>query len=193
MSQSVNQSEPNFPAVVSSLQLNNPLRVRRPQGKALEILRAFTLDRQGEKCQLCPDPWTEIDHKDGNIGNNSPQNIRGLCKPCNLRQRNLTAKIGNGSTDLVSVCVPSVEPDAIAINREKEPMWIRFTTGECERLGRVERNQLRRDSSNYCNISPATHNRYLDKHISSQFGQFRIELDTEMGLTFVSLRKRPEK
>jgi len=168
---------------------NKPLRARL-YGKALEITRSFIRERQGLKCALCPSLWNEIDHIDGNPANNSPLNLRGLCKSCNIQQRNLQhSNLTDGVKESVSVCT---EPqDALAINREKEPQWIHFTTQLCESMERVERSYLRKEASNYCNISPATHNRYLDKHTAPTRGFLESERDLLNGLIFYKLRKRP--
>ena len=158
-------------------------QARRPQGKALEILRALVRERQDIKCALGPEPWTEIDHIDGDIGNNSPSNIRGLCKSHNLQQRNIAKLTRTAEQD--SVRVPQSgerrEESSLDKNRRCEPAWVEYVTEKLRLVGRMSKSLLEGDSALAIGISVYTiRNRYWDKWASSHgpFIVFRPEGST---------------
>ena len=61
------------------------------QLKYRKTLRTILIGLRGPKCEICQiqNTWQNkpmtliIDHKDGNAGNNSPNNLRLLCPNCN--------------------------------------------------------------------------------------------------------------
>src|SRR3972149_3138932 len=72
---------------------------------------------QGGACQLCQDPMQEIDHINGDPSDRRPENLRGLCKSCNIRQRNLaTGKSADSVNERVNLAGPDDSAE-IEINR----------------------------------------------------------------------------
>lgn len=54
----------------------------RPETKRRRAQKAFKLG----KCESCPKPATDRHHKDGNTGNNNPDNIKILCRRCHMKE-----------------------------------------------------------------------------------------------------------
>lgn len=60
---------------------------------ARAVIYPFLVSRVGgERCEICgkgpPERPLEIDHRDGNKNNGHRDNLRLLCKPCNVAQEN---------------------------------------------------------------------------------------------------------
>ena len=107
---------------------------------------------------------TEIDHINQDPGDNRPENLRGLCKSCNLRQRNLVS-----ADSVKSESVTDYEASAeIQISQDAEP---RFRRWLFERTGSrlpLYASEAIYGGAEFVGISPVTARRYLGKVTSPQ-------------------------
>ncbi|MDE1854396.1 MAG: HNH endonuclease [Thaumarchaeota archaeon] len=124
--------------------------VRQPAKRGLaEML----LQRDGELCQLCREKKTlEIDHRDGNPLNWNPQNLRLLCHPCNLaernRQRSMSSERENASasvsTDPTEVLHNSIDYQSgspeMQANDIGIPKWLDFMCQEVNKNQGITRH-----------------------------------------------------
>lgn len=95
---------------------------RNPQKR---WIAEFLADRFSDACQLCRvrEVLLEIDHIDNNPNNWDPKNLRLLCHPCNISERNRIA--GQRSMQPVSVKTEraSTSATAFAPNKPLPPSW----------------------------------------------------------------------
>jgi len=162
----------------------------RLYGKALEITRSFIRERQGHNCALCQSLWREIDHIDGNPANNNPSNLRGLCKRCNIRQRNLAAGILSDTVKL-GVCVADDDAeDSMEKNSRTERAWVEFVTWQLDLAGSMRKDLLTGMSAFQIDISVATVSRHWKKY-SSPLGPFEIYRPNQGTSLLVRLRTKP--
>jgi len=141
---------------------------KRLSPQAYKIAFGLIYKAQQGSCQLCQDPMQEIDHINGDPGDRRPDNLRGLCKSCNIRQRNLSA---GPSADSVNERVNLAEQQdsaEIEINRDAEPRYRKWLF---ERTGRKEplySQEAIYGGAEIVGISPITARRYLGKVTSPQ-------------------------
>ena len=128
---------------------------------------------QDGKCQLCPGPMQEIDHINHDPGDNRADNLRGLCKSCNIRQRNLSTGPSADSVNERVIIREHEDSAEIEINRDAEPRyrkWLRTRWLENKPLYTQEAIY---GGAEFVGISPVTARRYLGKACSPQ-GTFTI-------------------
>jgi len=169
--------------------LESSVSVRRPQGKQLAYLRGIVTARQGPrgkgKCVLyvkCHSAWTEVDHMDGNWRNDDPDNIRGLCRSCNARERNLLKKESTEVSVSVSVARDGLgerEPpltDPVKINRVKEPFFLSLLRGSAFLLsGKMECREFHRLMARMTGLSIVTiRDRYVEKYLDDLLVRYAV-------------------
>lgn len=141
---------------------------KRLTPQSYKIAFGLLYKAQDGSCQLCQDPMQEIDHINHDPGDNRPENLRGLCKSCNIRQRNLSAGLSADSVN-ESVKIGEQQDSAeIEINRDAEPRYRKWLF---ERTGRKEplySQEAIYGGAEIVGISPITARRYLGKVTSPQ-------------------------
>jgi len=152
--------------VNTELTLSERNNRRRLSPQAYKMAKALLIRTQMGICALCHEPGIEeIDHINGDPGDNHPDNLRGVHKSCNIRQRNLQQSIPAHS---VKESVSEHESAEIEIARDAEPRyrkWLFERTGKAEPLYAQEAIY---GGAEVIGISPVTARRYLGKVTSPQ-------------------------
>ena len=141
---------------------------KRLSPQAYKIAFGLIYKAQNGTCQLCQDPMQEIDHINGDPGDRRPENLRGLCKSCNIRQRNLSAGPSADSAN-ESVKIGEVAESAeIEINRDAEPRYRKWLFDRTNRKEPLYSQEAIYGGAEIVGISPITARRYLGKVTSPQ-------------------------
>lgn len=139
---------------------------KRLSPQAYLITKSLLTKTQLGICAICHEPGIEeIDHINGDPGDNHPDNLRGVHKSCNIRQRNLQRNV---PADSVNERVSKEESAEIEINRDAEPRYRKWLF---ERVGRPEplySGEAIYGGAEFVGISPVTARRYLGKATSPQ-------------------------
>ena len=155
-----------FSATEQALSERNNRKRLSPQ--AYKIAFGLIYKAQGGICQLCQDPMQEIDHINGDPSDRRPENLRGLCKSCNIRQRNLST---GPSADSVNERVNLAEQQdsaEIEINRDAEPRYRKWLFERTNRREPLYTQEAIYGGAELVGISPVTARRYLGKATSPQ-------------------------
>src|SRR5438552_3907703 len=117
--------------LISSVRNNR----RRLSPQAYTITKGILTRVQMGQCAICHEPGIEeIDHINGDPSDNHADNLRGVHKSCNIRQRNLQR---THPADSVDERVSKEESAEIEINRDAEPRyrkWLFERTGKPDPL-----------------------------------------------------------
>lgn len=148
-------------------------RIRNPALR--HFVYRFLCIRDGAKCALCGVGEDEadlvIDHVDGNTMNGSENNLRLLCRACNVPrkwpismdsipnkcERESASVRGEG---LVGLSGASLE---LRLNRDREPQYRRWITGFLISEGDIPLGDAINSGAEVCRVSPLTTRRYLAK------------------------------
>jgi len=163
--------------------------------------------RDGEHCDICTKiPTTrnslDIDHKDGNKNNNDPQNLRLLCRHCNVILENKSRlhekgndspsarrerEEGNPSTRLAKEAVDykggSVEMQASFLFELDYREWV---LGQVKKGGALLKKEAIFAGAELVGCSPTTTSKYLAK-LTSKAGPLK-EYRDKLGDTLLITR-----
>ena len=150
-----------------NVSVRNPRKRLSPQ--AYLITKGLLTKTQMGLCALCHEPGIEeIDHVNGDPSDNHPDNLRGVHKSCNIRQRNLTLKQSAESVIVSERELEQVASAEIDISRDKEPAWRKWMF---ERVGKPEPLYVEEaiyGGAEFVGCNPQTTRRYLGKVVSPQ-------------------------
>jgi hypothetical protein len=123
-------------------------------------------------CAICHEPGIEeIDHINGDPSDNHADNLRGVHKSCNIRQRNLQRTRPANS---VGERVSKEESAEIEINRDAEPRYRKWLWERTNKQSPLYTGEAIYGGAEFVGISPVTARRYLGKATSPQ-GSYFVE------------------
>ena len=153
----------------SDLRAREREKVPRMRGEAARIVYQFLVGRDGEKCWGCSRKRNlVVDHKDGNVRNNAPQNLRLACRRHNwFAERQLTGvrereKVGEDA-GLVERGSMSKELEA---SRDNEPLFRSWMLDQIMGGKEVTFTDAMYGGAEFVGCSPAATYRYLKKMLS---------------------------
>lgn len=140
---------------------------KRLSPQAYKITKALLTKQQQGLCALCHEVGVEeIDHVNGDPSDNHPDNLRGVHKSCNIRQRNLAVGI---STESERERAREKEDSAeIEINRDAEPRYRKWLFERSAKPEPLYTGEAIYGGAEIVGISPITARRYLGKVTSPQ-------------------------
>ncbi len=154
----------------------------------------FLVIRDGEFCQRCHRKVAatfplEIDHADGNPKNDSPDNLRLLCKRCNIileheyrsksamREREREIIEGKISTRILKAeAVYKEGSSEMKANLLCEVSYRKWLLKEIDTQGGLDKKEAINSGAELVGCSPLTTKRYLEK-LTSTGGCLKEELD----------------
>jgi hypothetical protein len=166
--------------------------------------------RDGEKCALCgkapatqnhssATQYLEIDHLNGNPADNDPDNLRLLCKACNIAERNRSHSYsaknvcvqnrlraeGNPTTRITKEAVDySQGSSEMQANFLFETDFRRWILGLIKEQGFIRKSDAISAGAEVVGCSPATARRYLSK-LTSLVGPLKEQKDMLGGLNII--------
>ena len=153
----------------------------------------YLVERDGEQCARCYADFSaakngsaaknslEIDHIDGNDWNNEPENLRLLCKNCNITLRNKSRSVdsatcererkeGKASTRVTRQAVNYADPEAPATMQANflyEMDFRKWLLGVIQEKGFTPKADAINAGAEVVGCSPLTASRYIAKLTSS--------------------------
>lgn len=150
--------------------------------------------RDGETCAICGkiptcpitkkgmSKYLDIDHVDGNKKNNNDDNLRLLCRSCNVSESNRTRKkISRGvcvsKSDVVKKLVRYHEGTAeMSVADYCEPVFRSWVEETIDVVGHMDKSDVIASGAEVCGCSVTTATRYLAK-LTSSAGMFSEMVD----------------
>lgn len=164
-------------------------------------IREFCIKRDGTRCMICGRDADlaslEIDHKDGNAGNNLASNLQLVHHSCNSKQWNrmfsmgkLPSVQGKREKGLQAAYIDSTSPEVI-LNREYEPTFRRYCFEQVRKVkvenGSLSKQQLRILAREFVGCSQQTSYSYMERLFAPN-GPFIEKQDIYAGTFYVDFR-----